>query len=418
MHTSKKLFSNTVILNHKIMNDPNQVRLEGNRSKSNYLRTSLCVEMYTKMRSGLLKKMILFTMIYIATFVHSNCQTNLRSVSFTTDQDVIVAGNQDRNYTMGVQFSVTSSIAFERNNYYVLPWMRKRIDYLFGLKDINQDSLFIQPFSSTISILGSGFTPLDLTKINIDPEDRPYGSLVVIGSTRTTAMNEEASVESGELEPPKKYAVSTGLYIGMLGLPVAKNVQSYIHENHWFGSTRPVPEGWQNQISNGGEPTLLYHYQMITPLVTLEEDCMKRFETTIDGGVQLGYYTNLSFGLNTRLGKFDSPYWALCNILDNANQAPDCSTRKKIKWNIILSARLRYVAYNALLQGQFKKSAYTLSRDNVSPFVVEAFCGIEATFYNRVTINFRPINIRTSEFAYANRNHAWGSFGISYNLTK
>jgi hypothetical protein len=349
------------------------------------------------------------------------CQSydnNYKSINFTTEQDFLGPDNQDRNYTMGFEISVASSKAFERNNYFVIPWLRKQVDYLFGLKEINTDTNFIRPFISSISLLGSGFTPLDLERNTVDPADRPYGSLVVIGSSRTTAMNEDASADENTGELPTKYAISTGLFIGMLGLPIANNVQSYIHENHWFGSTRPVPQGWNNQISNGGEPTLLYNYQVITPLLTLLDNNLKTLETTFDGAVQLGYYTNFCIGLNTKMGKFDTDYWAVSNMLNNVAQNPSERSNRKLKWNFVLSARLRYVAYNALLQGQFKQSEFTLAKADVSPFIVEAFAGIDVILFNRMTISFKPIMIRTAEFKNAGRNHSWGSFGLSYNLSK
>ncbi len=368
-----------------------------------------------------LSKIMMLCMLLLCFVEVGLCQSydnNYKSINFTTDQDFLGRDNQDRNYTMGFELSVSSSKAFERKNYFVIPWLRRQVDHLFGLKEINTDTNFIRPFISTISLLGSGFTPLDLERNTVDPADRPYGSLVVIGSSRTTAMNEDASADENTGELPTKYAISTGLFIGMLGLPIAKNVQSYIHENQWFGSTRPVPQGWNNQISNGGEPTLLYNYQVLTPLVTLREHNVKSLETTFDGAVQLGYYTNFSIGLNTKLGRFDTDYWAVSNMLNNVAQNPSTKSNRRVKWNFVLSARLRYVAYNGLLQGQFRQSEFTLAQADVSPFIVEAFVGLDVILFNRMTIAFKPIMLRTAEFKGAGRNHTWGSFGLSYNLSK
>jgi hypothetical protein len=118
------------------------------------------------------------------------------------------------------------------------------------------------------------------------------------------------------------------------------------------------------------------------------------------------------------MGKFDTDYWAVSNMLNNVAQNPSERSNRKLKWNFVLSARLRYVAYNALLQGQFKQSEFTLAKADVSPFIVEAFAGIDVILFNRMTISFKPIMIRTAEFKNAGRNHSWGSFGLSYNLSK
>ena len=54
--------------------------------------------------------------------------------------------------------------------------------------------------------------------------------------------------------PTCKLSIKSGLTIGFLGLGVAESVQRGIHSS--LGSQKP--EGWRDQISDGGEPTAKY----------------------------------------------------------------------------------------------------------------------------------------------------------------
>ncbi len=338
-----------------------------------------------------------------------------KSISINTDQDIFGPDNEDRNYTLGFELNTSFSKLFESKNYFILPCLRKCIDKAIGLDYIytaNNTKYFV----SNLSLLGSGFTPLNIGTEVIDSLDRPYGSILSLGSTRITVFNEDAVFDEEHSEFPHKYAISTSFFIGALGLNLANSIQSYIHRNHWFGSTRPIPEGWKNQISNGGELTGLYSISVITPYITLRNNGFKLLESTIDVTTQIGYYTNFALGINTKLGKFDSEYWYLNNLLTNASQKVLQNKHSNFKWNIGFSLRARYVIYNALLQGQFKKSVYELSSDQITRILLEATFGIDILLFERLNLTFRPISIRTAEFKDAGRNHSWGMAGLSFNF--
>jgi hypothetical protein len=342
---------------------------------------------------------------------------NRRGFTFSMDQDFFTRGNEDRNYTMGVELTLMLSKHFEKKSYYVIPWLRQRLDILMGLGHIIRDKDFNNPFTSSISLINTAFTPLDLEKTSPIINDRPYASILALGSSRTTAFNENADIETLILKG--KYAISTELFIGVLGLSISENIQTYIHKNKFFGSTRPIPLGWSNQISDGGEPTLLYSYRLLKPIFTVEKaEAIKHFESVLDGGMQLGYYTNFSLASHIRFGFFDSDYWSVGSVLNNANQGTTDQKTKKIKWDIIMSARLRYILYNALLQGQFKKNEFELRGSEVSPIVFEASSGLELSICNRFLINYKFINFRSAEFKQAGRNHLWGTISIAYQFNK
>jgi len=341
----------------------------------------------------------------------------INSVNFNTDQDILGPENEDRNYTMGLEITATFSKHFEKNGcYYILPWLRRKVDRLLGFEFVYTSNA-AKDYLSSLSLIGSGFTPLRIDLVEVDSTDRPYGSILGLGSTRITTFNEDPSEIGEDLKPPQRFAVTNSFFIGILGLNIAKNVQSHIHKNHWFGSTRPIPLGWHNQISNGGEPTFLYNVSIISPLITCKNSQdFKLLESTLEGASQMGYYTNLSMALYTKFGKFDSEYWYNNNMLLSAGQMVKSRKKSCLEWNFYFSLRARYVVYNALLQGQFKKSNFELSSSEISRLILEASFGISANLYNRININFSPFSLRTAEFKSAGRNHVWGTLGLGVRI--
>ena len=189
-------------------------------------------------------------------------------------------------------------------------------------------------------------------------DDRPYASLAYLTYRRSTALG--------------RLAVSSDFTFGMLGLQIAKVVQTAIHDD------QTDPGGWKYQISNGGEPTANYSFRFkwlaaasLAQHGAGEVDWAgadpgdarddRRADLTFDGGVSLGTYTNTSAGVRARLGRIDSPYWArdrqpVVFTKRPAGAAPH-SIREAFVW---ASFGYELWAYNALLQGQFRSSPVTL----------------------------------------------------------
>lgn len=359
----------------------------------------------------------------------------MKSISFTSDQDFMTPYNEDRNYTMGMALTYTDAKVCE-SNYLLLPLVRKGLDRLIGIPKLIQNNP--SSYTSSMAILGSGFTPLDLVETDPIFDDRPYASITAMGSERVVIFNEEIELSnetmditlpgdeidfSGgtETDVPtltghQAFAIRTGFYFGFMGWHVADNVQSYIHDNHWFGSTRPVPQGWENQISEGGEPTVLYTFSVISPISTVNNPNntnFKIFESALEAGIQMGYYTNAHVGVVSKIGVFNEAFWTNLSTTNVIAQAPSMGD-KKIKWYIYTSFKTRFVLYNALLQGQFKDSAHILSRAQISPLIFEGELGISISFFNRVSLVYKPIVIRTGEMKDIARDHIWGNVALSY----
>ncbi|HET6990044.1 MAG TPA: lipid A-modifier LpxR family protein, partial [Bacteroidia bacterium] len=242
----------------------------------------------------------------------------------------------------------------------------------------------------------------------------PYSALVFGTSRLTSAIN--------DADPDfwKKYAIASELTVGIIGTDAGKEFQTYIHRNHWLGSTRPIPLGWKTQISNGGEPTLMYKVKYMKPLY---EAHWKKVPTNnmiqVIGSAEgsAGYYTNAAIGLNIRAGYFKTAYWHDSpDFGSSANQVAVEPKwfRDQCEGYFFASGRIRAVGYNALLQGQFKQSAHTFAPSQINNFIYEFETGFSVKL-GGVTFIYEFIAGRTAEFnTDLSRTHIWGAASLSY----
>jgi hypothetical protein len=342
---------------------------------------------------------------------------NNQSIVLVIDQDFFAPSyNNDQNYTMGFSLGYTGNLASK--SYLFFPKLRFCIDELFNIHDINS----LEFDSYGLSIMLSAFTPFDLEDSDPIVTDRPYGSILAISSHRTTVrkirhnIKDKKDLKKDLNSDLDKIALTTRLNIGLLGLPIAREVQSYIHRKRFFGTSRPIPLGWHNQISNGGELTFLYQIHAIKPVFILDNaknDQFKFLETNISIESNLGYYTNLAMGFGFRIGKFKTNFWELSNLgMSAINQISLKPT--DFDYFFFMNIRGRAVLYNALLQGQFKDNQYELSRNQINPFITELDLGFVIRFY-KLTAIYQPIILRTQEFDLPDsRTHVWGNLTLSY----
>jgi hypothetical protein len=236
-------------------------------------------------------------------------------------------------------------------------------------------------------------------------DDRPYASLVGV-SVRRLSVNDETFEE----------AWSSELAIAMLGLPVARNVQTWLHRRLRARSGEEVPYdplGWHNQVSDGGEPTALYRVGYERLLLGDEPGAdVKNFQLTGGFAASAGYYTNVNLLLNTRVGSFNSDFWEFTPGAINNVGAQKLSMGPR-QWELFFFAgvRPRLNIYNALLQGQIKNSVHTV---DIKPGTLEWDLGLAGSF-RRVQVSWNMFAGRTSEFKGGTpRTHNWGSFIVTY----
>lgn len=333
------------------------------------------------------------------------------SGSFFMENDLFVRGavDEDRNYTGGFAFRFNGSFVHA----YHLDAALRGLDRLTRADKKHQEWQDRREYS--LLIFGTAFTPDDLRARHPVIGDRPYASLLGVSVRRV-------SIEPNTLDE----AWTSELVLGALGTPVARNVQTTIHRRlrARSGLTTPYdPQGWHNQISDGGEPTALYRVEYERRLLgdRSDDDSRKHFQITSGLGGSAGYYTNLYALTNARIGWFTSNFWSFdpnaITVGAQATRRRDAATQAvtpPLPWELFLfgGARPKLDIYDALLQGQFRNSVYTVG---IKHGTLEWDLGIAAYIpLLRTQLSWNALAGRTPEFKGSTRSHEWGSIVVTY----
>jgi hypothetical protein len=262
--------------------------------------------------------------------------------------------------------------------------------------------------------------------------DRPYGSLTYL-QTVTAAV-----------DPVKFRQCITTFSAGLIGTDLSKEVQTAIHKSMNDNDTKDprTPRGWGNQISNGGELTLAYTVEE-ERLITWKQ--VSGEEKITYTGIELkhawkyslGYYTNINYAFNFRLGKIDPRNWTYrTNALGSSNKVtnpaafnkksespatPYYEKKKTFEFYTFGSLRPVFTLYNALLNGQFRKSAYTINFNDMRHLILEFDGGaaISVPIQKRNLLEFKiRISGRSPEFKLPDRPprwHFWGGVDLAFS---
>jgi hypothetical protein len=339
--------------------------------------------------------------------------------SFRFDNDMLAYDNDDRNYTYGMIWS----------------WYREKAGRHYLFMDSLQNTLF-QLYGDTINqydndkgfqISLTNFTPNQLSEEEVVADDRPYASLIASHS------------DVYKVDPNNKQSWGIGLTVGALGMDVGGIIQKSWHQFlRWtFNSDTPKePKGWNNQISDGFEPTAKIDFSYHNRL-NIDSS---RTDIVWSADVSAGYYTYTSIGLvgkwgriNKCLGphyvtKLTTPVSAGVKLVgDKARLSSDgeklleaCPSADVAREAYLFGgARLNYVAYNALLQGTFiSHSEHTFSSSDIEHGIFEYAAGGKMKLpYSTSTDLIISLNGRSPEFKHGlTRWHHWVGLTLDWRM--
>jgi hypothetical protein len=333
--------------------------------------------------------------------------------SLFVDQDLFYPPrNEDRNYTMGVGVQLRGAWLRESRP---TSWLGSALDSIDGIGPfarIHQDHVLNTTSNgregSFLTFGVTAFTPDEIEKYEAIDYDRPYASLAFLSFSRATNARDR------KWWAPVGRVFRTELTFGVLGLRIAETVQTAIHRTvRSPGAAKPYdPHGWTHQVSDGGEPTALYRAGL---LGILNESNYFDLGWVTEGSV--GYYTNAAVGGVARLGRMRTNIAYFdprpMNAYDQV-ESPGRGSPRAVEFFFWGGARYRLVAYNALLQGQFRKSDVRLSAGQIDRLVPEyevgatvGWCGFSAT-YVALAGRGPEHNLITK------REHQWGGAYVSY----
>lgn len=325
--------------------------------------------------------------------------------------------NEDRNYTMGLGILVSHTTL--KNWCLFTP--HYFLNNVFGKSFLN-DKHNRLPENANAIMLGNGsFTPDSLPAGYVIKNDRPYGSITYL-QTVTSSVNTMI------------YARATSTFtFGIIGSGVSKCIQTAIHEAMNENDTKAprTPKGWHNQVSNGGELTLGYSFEkekLITDKAVREKKQTSRFGIELKHGYRysIGYYTMANYGFHFRFGKIDPRNWPYrVNSLGSSDK--DAAAVDKVTYGekdktfecyVFGSLRPTFTLYNALLNGQFRKSEHTINFQDTRHLTLEAEGGAAISIpLTRRTLCELKLRVcsRSPEFklpARPARFHYWGGIDM------
>jgi hypothetical protein len=332
--------------------------------------------------------------------------------------------NEDRNYTMGVTWQTGGKRVAEWKISRPLQWVDS-LKLLDGLRISDADA---EAVTHRLTVGVSAFTPDNLALSTPDPTDRPYASMLYADVQRR-ALNEDGNV-----------AMSTELSLGVYGLSLAKGFQRWIHRQRQDSRGIPaIPEGWHNQISDGGEPTFRYTVRAQRLL-----GCKRYFDTQVTADGSVGYYTNVGAGLAVRFGLIKSPWWGfdaqkitaselptyseMPNIAEAAagsagtNAAPNstlpCQFGASGRWEAYVwaGANAHLWGYNGMMQGQFRHSSVRVSADDVERLVYNFMAGATIGYKGErrwYSFGMSVMGRSAESDIVQRRSHTWGGVYLS-----
>jgi len=308
-----------------------------------------------------------------------------RGVGIYLDQDMFVPRtNEDRDYTMGMAFEFFWS---EKKGLYLFDNLVRQTGKLLGMSDSDNNLVY------SVMLGTLAYTPDDLSDPQPIFDDRPYASLIFLSNKRVRADD--------------KNAVGAEVMLGIIGTDFSKNAQTKLHSiyREIAGTDEPVePQGWDHQISDGGELTM--RLRLSNSRLQFSDPGVWDLSTTL--GLSLGFQTNASVGLAFRVGDIKSQFWSLpFDPITRGNFLPSRSTNEWYFWSAF---RTHLIAYDVLLQGQFKDSKVTFSSDEIERLVYDGAIGLTFGF-DKSQLSF-SVNGKTSDLKIINRNQFWG--GINY----
>jgi hypothetical protein len=307
------------------------------------------------------------------------------------DNDLFAGRDLDRDYTGGMALTLSGTAA--RDGFLSLDPALTRIDELFQ----SSEPATVR-HARQIGLIA--FTPSDIITDEAQQADRPYASLLF-------ASNGRVRVDADD-----RGAWSSSLTVGVLGLRLSEGLHNAVHRA--VGSEEP--QGYEHQISAGGEPTARYTLARHN-LWYADPTGRIDVKTTVQGSV--GFLTETSAAVSLRVGRFDTPWWSFAPELTDYIAAPTPVESLGLQREIYFfaGARVKARAYNALLQGQFRHSDVRYSFDEIEPIVAEAWVGVMTQLFPNTELSY-ALHYQTAELreGKAARDAFWGGVQLAHSF--
>ncbi|MDZ7829886.1 MAG: lipid A deacylase LpxR family protein [Halofilum sp. (in: g-proteobacteria)] len=324
--------------------------------------------------------------------------------SFYLDNDALTLVNRDQQYTGGFALTLSGRRAVEYP-VSIDSWLG-RINDITGFSRLTEGSR--RTTRHSIEFGATSFTPEEIERPEPIRDDHPYANVVFMSNTRQTVLLD------------KRVSYQSTLLVGLLGTDFAKGMQNLFH--NVTGDQKP--RGWDNQISDGGEPTFMYVVTRQQPLWLDDDRRGFDYDIRTTLGASAGYVTQAGAGITWRFGRIRTPWWGFnpdfaeyINFGTPVAGSKETAARPRelFLWGT-LQVRQRF--YNAILEGQFRDSEVTFDRSELDSTLGEAAFGVTLGLRSgyRVTAALRA---REPELEDADGlDPVWGSVIVSRSFSR
>ncbi len=315
-------------------------------------------------------------------------ESKSNSWGFTFDNDVLVPGNRDQDYTYGINLSISGNKA--KSHWFSMHYPLTQIN-----QSIGAGKSVVTQHESKIEYGLLGFTPENIQNPYADYNDRPYASLLYVSSSTET------------YDFARNISWNSSLTIGLLGLGFVGELQKQVHE----ATDGEQPRGWDNQISEGGELTAKLNIARQSLL--FQNDHGAEIKSTYQASI--GYLTEVSWSISGRIGKIHTPWASFTPERVNYGEQSAKTKQTRITERYLWAGlALKGRAYNAFLQGQFKHSEVEYDSNDLNHGIIEGWLGYTVALTNGYRFTY-ALRGHSSEIksGTGDRNVVWGGINVS-----
>jgi hypothetical protein len=288
-----------------------------------------------------------------------------RGFSLQLDNDLFSGAHRDQDYSWGAALTLASP----RPSGIAKPLdeVRDEIEAWLTTGDAGASAFAPETHATQYGILA--MTPSTLRSARPLQGDRPFANLVFISAAQMRVLGDGSRARFSSFS------------FGALGLQAAEALMRGMHR----AVGDELPQGWDHQISEGGEPTFRYMQAKQWLLGDQENrsSAMPEMKFTVSGSA--GYLTEGSIALSGRWGHIQSPWWSFAPELGDYTAAPVAPVTRFSSHNpaeifAFAGVRVKARAYNALLQGQFRHSDVRVGSGDLARIQAEAWMGLASTW--------------------------------------
>ncbi len=315
-----------------------------------------------------MKYSLFFCLLFI-TFTLFSQKKYAKEISFISDNDLYFSSVNDRYYTNGMFLSYK---------------------YISRTKKENQIKRILE-----WQIGHEMFTPFKSIVESVNLHDRPFASYLFTSFGINRIYKNERTL-------------NTTIQIGVIG-PNAfgKELQDFIHDIYGFKKAT----GWKHQIKNAFGLNFNANYNQF-----LIKDISNHYDLSWINSAKIGtVYTNISSGFYARIGF--KPLAKIINSIafkTNLNNE-NTSFKREIESFLYIKPLIRYVLYDATLQGSFLNTTSEVTKELV-PFVFHLELGLKFTahrFHFGYVFNY---NTNKSKNLRNDNGNQYGKISVHYLL--